>query len=80
VLREYAVAMFATVVIRLLIGLGILVEIGALLVATAITDATHGVATFAWLVVVLMGVPLVWTCVALVRQRIRHIAGRETNL
>jgi hypothetical protein len=67
-------------VIRLLVGLGILVEIGALLVAAGTTDATHAVATVAWLVVVLMGVPLVWTCFALARQRIRHIAGRETML
>jgi len=68
--------MFATVVI----GLGILVEIGALLVAAGTTGAPHGVATLAWLVVVLMGVPLVWTCIALARQRIRYIAGREANL
>ena len=72
--------MLATIVVRLLVGLCILVEIGALLFAAGITGAPHGVATLAWLVVVLMGVPLVWTCIALARQRIRYIAGREANL
>jgi uncharacterized membrane protein len=72
--------MLATILMRLLIGLGVMAEVGVLVLASGITGAPHAVTTLAWPAAVLVGVPLVWIFVAFARRRIRHLSGRETSL